>query len=91
MTEGKGSISQARTYREMGEFWDTHDVTEFWEQTEPVDFTVSLGSEVTYYPVEAILAAQLTAAAARHGVSPETLLNLWLQEKLHEEHPASAG
>ncbi len=47
---GESSLSQARTYREMGEYWDTHDVTEFWEQTEPVDFVVALEAEVTWYP-----------------------------------------
>ncbi len=39
---GKSTISQARSYREMGEFWETHDLTKFWDQTEPADFMVAL-------------------------------------------------
>lgn len=40
--ESKSSISQAQSYREIGEFWDTHDVTEYWEATEPVEFEVDI-------------------------------------------------
>ena len=29
MTEGKTSISKASSYEEMGEFWDTHDLTDY--------------------------------------------------------------
>lgn len=42
MSTNKSSLSQARSYREMAEFWDTHDVTEFWEATEPVEFEVDM-------------------------------------------------
>jgi hypothetical protein len=38
----KSSISQAESYKQMGEFWDTHDLTEFWDQTEPADFEVEI-------------------------------------------------
>ena len=35
------SISKASSYEEMGEFWDTHDLTDYWDQTYKVDFKVS--------------------------------------------------
>jgi hypothetical protein len=38
MDRSKSSISKANSYRETGEFWSTHDLTEFWEQTQPVEF-----------------------------------------------------
>lgn len=38
MGEGKSSISQAQSYREIGEFWDTHDLVDYWKQTELVEF-----------------------------------------------------
>ena len=43
----RSSISQARSYQEMGAFWDTHDLTQFWEQTESAEFEVDIQSEVT--------------------------------------------
>ena len=43
----RSSISQSRSYQEMGAFWDTHDLTQFWEQTAPAEFEVDIESEVT--------------------------------------------
>lgn len=85
MSKAKSSISQAESYKEMGEFWDTHDLTEFWDQTESADFEVNIQSEVTYYAVDRTLSAKLSETARQRGISPETLLNLWLQEKLQEQ------
>lgn len=85
MARGKSSISKARTYEERGEFWDTHDSADYWELTKPVKFTVDIESEMFYYRLESSLARQLQMLAQRRGVSTETLLNLWVQEKLQKE------
>ena len=84
MNEDRSSISHAKTYEEIGQFWDTHEVTEFWDQTEPAEFEVDIRSEVTYYALEGSLAAMLEDQADQRGIAPETLLNLWVQEKLSE-------
>jgi hypothetical protein len=84
MKRSKSSISKASSYEEMGEFWDTHDLTDYWDQTEPVEFTVNIQSEITYYPLESSLSDRIQAIAKQRGVSAETLLNLWVQEKLQE-------
>jgi CopG antitoxin of type II toxin-antitoxin system len=88
MTKSKSSISKASSYQEIGEFWDTHDLSDYWDQTKPVEFKVDIQSEAIYYPVESKLSAKISSIAKQRGVSPETLLNLWLQEKLGEEIPA---
>ena len=85
MGKSKSSISKALSYQEIGEYWDTHDVSEYWDQTKPVEIEVDIQSESIYYPIERKLSAQITRIAKRRGVSPETLLNLWLQEKIGEE------
>ena len=84
MSDLRTSISQANTYREIGDFWDTHDAADYWEQTEPVEFEVDIESEVRYYALEPTLATQVAEFAHRKGISAETLLNLWVQEKIHE-------
>ncbi len=81
----KSSISKASSYREIGEFWDTHDLTDFWDQTYPVEFEIDIQSEETYFPVDTRLSNRIRVLAKRRGVSPETLLNLWVQEKLQTE------
>lgn len=82
--KAKSTISKATSYREMAEFWDTHDLADYWEQTKPVEMEAMLESEVTYYALESKLAEQVERLAHRRGVSSETLLNLWVQEKLQE-------
>ncbi|MDT5061411.1 MAG: hypothetical protein QOH63_1870 [Acidobacteriota bacterium] len=85
MRKNKSSISDADSYKEIGEFWDKHDLADYWDQTEPVEFEVDIQSEATYFPVEMSLSEKLISIAERRGVSPETLLNLWVQEKLRDE------
>ncbi len=84
MAKNRSSISKGQSYREIGEFWETHDLGEHWAETQPVEFAVDVQSEATYYPVELTLSAKLSSIAEQRGVSPETLLNLWLREKVSE-------
>ena len=85
MAKRKSSISNASSYQEMGEFWDTHDTTDYEDQTYEVEFEVDLQSEATYLPLEKSLSTRMRALAKQRGVSTETLLNLWVQEKLQKE------
>ena len=85
MINNKSSISQASSYQEIGEYWDTHDVAEIWEQTEPADFEVDLRTEEIYYRVMPELSRQLVSIAQQQGVSAETLLNVWIQKIV--QHP----
>jgi hypothetical protein len=84
MDENKSSISKARSYQEIGEFWDTHDVTDYWELTKPVEFEVDLESDVRLVALEPDLATKVNEVAWKKGVTLETLLNLWIREKLAE-------
>ena len=52
MSRGKSSISKASSYKEIGEFWDTHDLGDYWEQTQPVEFEVDIQSEAIYFSNE---------------------------------------
>ncbi|NUM43436.1 MAG: hypothetical protein HUU38_01930 [Anaerolineales bacterium] len=87
MKESKSSISKASSYEEIGEFWDTHELDEYWDQTHPVEFEIDIQSSKTYFAVDTELSTQLGDVARKRGVSAETLVNLWLQEKLMELKP----
>ncbi len=32
------TMPEFRSYEEMSEFWDTHDLADYWAQTEPAEF-----------------------------------------------------
>ncbi|MFO7540652.1 MAG: CopG family antitoxin [Chloroflexota bacterium] len=85
MNKNKSSISQAQSYQEIGAFWDTQDVTDYWEMTEPADFEVDIQSEVRYYALESTLANEVNKLARQQGLSAETLVNLWVRDKLAEK------
>jgi len=85
MTKNRSSLSKANTYQEIGEYWDSHDLSEHWDKTEQVEFKVDIRSEVTYFAVENSLSEKLRTIARQHGVSADTLLNLWVQERLQEQ------
>lgn len=81
----KSTLSSSSSYAEIGEFWDSHDATEFWDKTEPVDIEVMIESETTLHAIEPTLAAKLRVVAQSRGISTETLTNLWLRERLATE------
>jgi hypothetical protein len=80
----KSSLSQAQSYREMGDFWESHDLGDFWDKTKEADFEVSIESEVIYYCLEKRLSEKVQILARKQGVSANTLINLWIQEKLQQ-------
>ena len=75
------SISQAETLEKMGEFWDTHDFTDF-DNMEAPDVACQMACAIS---IEADLPSALEQYARRHGVHVKTLVNLWLQQKLAEQ------
>jgi len=85
MKKNRSSISKATSYKEIGDFWDTHDLGDYWERSRPVKFEVDIKSERIYYPVDTALSDKLHSIAHKRGVSAETLLNLWIQEKVADQ------
>jgi hypothetical protein len=87
MAENKSSLSGSSSYQELSEYWDTHSLADHWEQTSAVEFDVDVKSSTLYFPVDRFLAERLREVASAHGVSAETLVNLWLQERVTDETP----
>jgi hypothetical protein len=73
------SISKARILEEIADFWDTHSLDDYWDQTYEVEFEVRAKRRrrVTLDPE---VYAQLEVQAHARGILPETLVNLWLAE-----------
>ncbi len=69
------------TIAEAGEYWNTHSFVGEADVKE-VHFDVDIQSVKYYYAVEKELAHKLSEIAKARGVSPETLLNLWIKEKI---------
>jgi hypothetical protein len=85
----RSCVSEAGTYAKMSDFWDEHDLSEYWDRTRPAGVDVDLESEESLYAVEKGLSETIRREAKERGVSPHTLVNLWLQEKIQKLKPQS--
>ena len=76
-------ISKARTPGEIGDFWDSHSLADYWDQTREAEFEVTAlpRRRVTLDPK---VYSEIEAQARARGLMLETLVNLWLAERLHQ-------
>ena len=80
MPANKSSVSKTNSLEKMGEFWDKHDFAEFDDPNAP-----DVESHVTVaIPIEPDLLSDIEELAHVRGINMETLVNLWLKEKLVE-------
>lgn len=67
---------------EAAEFWDGHSTADYDDLMRDVHFDVDIKRRIFLVPIEGKLAKEITTIAEREGLTLETLVNLWLQEKL---------
>ncbi|RPI91277.1 MAG: hypothetical protein EHM40_00015 [Chloroflexi bacterium] len=80
MPANKSSVSKANSPEKIGEFWDKHDFNGLDDPSAPdVDFQVTVA-----IPIEPDLLSDLEELAHVRGIKVETLINLWLKEKVVE-------
>ncbi len=77
------SISKASTLEEIADFWDTHSLAGYWDKTHEVEFEVRARRR-RRITLEPKIYAQVETQARTRGISPETLVNLWLVDRLQE-------
>jgi predicted DNA binding CopG/RHH family protein len=84
MSENK-KIPEFENYEEMAEFWDTHDLTDYWEQTEPAEFEISPQARRRYLvSLDRNLLLRIQKIARIRGITTESLINLFLEQHLNE-------
>lgn len=64
------------------EFWDTHSSADYEALMDDVEVEVTVERRKVYCAIATDLLQQIRERARRQGVSAETLINLWLQEKV---------
>ena len=83
------SISRADSYEAIGEFWDTHSSADYWDQGYDVEFEICVPRRHSVN-IEAEAFERIATEARHRGVTSETLINLWLAERLRAL-PAEPG
>jgi hypothetical protein len=81
--EKRTSISEARTMEEIGDFWDKRSLADYWDQTHEVEFEVR-AKRRRRVTLEPEVYQRIEEQARARGIAPETLVNVWLVERLEE-------
>jgi hypothetical protein len=76
------TIPQDMSIYEASEFWDEHSLLDFPDLQEIKEADIQIEREVYYCPVSRTLMKQLQERAREEGITTETLVNLYLQERL---------
>lgn len=82
-------IPELKTRREAREFWDTHDLTDYLEDLEPVAEEIFVRprakQQILSIRIERRLVELLKKLAARKGLATSSLVRSWIMERLQEE------
>ena len=91
-TESHGRIPAFANVEEEAAFWDTHDFTDFAEESTPVQVTVGqeLAERLTLR-LDRADREKLIKHAREKGIGPTTLARIWLKERLRQEAAAEPG
>jgi hypothetical protein len=64
-------------------FWDTHSTADYADEMEDITFDIDIQEETFAVAIVPELAEMIGRAAKARGVTTETLVNLWLAEKVN--------
>ncbi|MBI2018129.1 hypothetical protein HYS96_00305 [Candidatus Daviesbacteria bacterium] len=75
------------TYKEEANWWDTHDLGDYWDEFKDVDIIFELNKprdEAIVLRVQKQVKESLDKFARSMGLNLSTLARMWLMEKLQE-------
>lgn len=81
----KSRIPKFKTYEEEANFWDTHSITDFEDETENVEIIFDLKKkrdDTLVLRLQKSLKDRMEKMARNKGLNVSTLARMWLIEKL---------
>jgi len=75
---------------ELVEFFETHDLGEYWDQMPEAHFDVDIRKRIHIFTIDEELADRLTEIARAKRIPSEMLIGVWLREKVLEQAQAAA-
>jgi len=90
MKKDKSEIPKFKNEEEEFDFWSSHDSTEFFDEieeiSEPIDVTKpKVRKQRITMLLDQRLKAQLQKIAEEKGIRYQTLIQMWLKEKVKQE------
>ena len=84
MAKSKKDLPPSRSLDELMEFFDTHDLGEYWERMPEAHFDIDIKRRTQLVAIDGELIDRLSKVAKSKHASVETLINSWLREKIVE-------
>lgn len=84
LTNGRDPIPEFETLGDIAEFWDNHSTADYDDVTHEVYFEVNIHPKDVTISLLPELGQTLNTLASARGISVETLVNVWLTEKVLE-------
>jgi predicted DNA binding CopG/RHH family protein len=85
------TIPTFKSEQEEAEFWDTHDSTDYLSNTEPAELTfvdVRPQKRSISLRIDGDTINTLKDIAGRKGIGYQTLIRMWVMERLEKETKA---
>lgn len=80
------NLPRLKSLADLVEFFDTHDLGDYWEEMPEALFEVELKRRTHLFALDAELADKLSEIAKAKHISSETLIDSWLREKIQQKN-----
>ena len=78
-------LPNVESLNEVVDFFDTHDLGEYWDEMPESNFEVDLKKITHLFSIDSDLAVRLTEIAKSRQVASQVLVNDWLKEKILQQ------
>jgi len=79
------TIPEMKSYEQIADFWDTHSLADYWNQTEPAEFDIVPEARRRYLvAIDPDILSRVQPVARQRGLHTESLVNLFLEQYLHQ-------
>ncbi len=79
------TLPDFESINELVDFFDTHDLGEYWDEMPECNFEVDLNKRTHLFSMDSELAVRLTEIAKSRQVASQVLVNDWLKEKILQQ------
>jgi predicted DNA binding CopG/RHH family protein len=85
-------IPEFASREEEREFWDTHDLSDYWDQWKPskLNFKLEPMEQITV-TIDAHTMTRIRAEAKERGIDPAILIHIYVLEHFQHQDRAASG
>ncbi len=74
-------VAQAGTLEQLAAFWAEQDIADYMSDSREVAF--SMQQQAPHVAIAPTIYTQIARHARTQGIAPETIINIWLLERLN--------